>query len=623
MVVAEQYGLGSNGLSSSGSPLVYPFWPVMTSYTNAYTNTSEKVYLLYATNNSTRANEATNFVPRTLWAAATNADERFASNHWVLIVSPGDSNLMGRVKYLILNCSGLLDANFVGGADRGIGTNPSELAIDSMPEMMGNRDVFIANRATDVRYETQAELAELNKTVFNGAPSNFCVYSYCPAGYWDTVSGTVRTQVNLAGTAGDIYDRRIQITDALTNVNFSSSEAYVIWRNLVDYVDLDSVPTNLTTGVEAVPMINEIVFQCVSGPEPPVNTKTLSVRYELWFPFVAGGGTFSFNGQVSFNSTPPCTTATVSNNFVISSAGFKEIGPFTATTTDSGPFVPTIVQAEVTCSGTKVDELAANSTLNNISIVNDASSPVSLECLDPRLNKDLVDLAYWRLAAAPTLGVTNTWATEWWQANPDGDTNSEMYIANRPLLSVAELGYLVYTNAPWQTVKLYGPNLHRVLDVFGISTNTSDIFIMNTTVYRGLVNCNSNVETDATAVIFAGMPVDQYPGGPVLHPVSMPEAREVTTNIFHGGIFTNLSDIGRNMTCFPGATTELERESFFRNAFNLLNLRQNLFTIIIEAHVASGGNIPRNPVRQRAVALVWRDPYTGEMFIRQIKWLRD
>ena len=68
---------------------------------------------------------------------------------------------------------------------------------------------------------------------------------------------------------------------------------------------------------------------------------------------------------------------------------------------------------------------------------------------------------------------------------------------------------------------------------------------------------------------------------------------------------------------------ELQKESFFRNTCGLLNVRQNLFAIIIEAHVASGGNIPRNPVRQRAVVLVWRDPYTGEMFKRKITWLGD
>jgi hypothetical protein len=36
-----------------------------------------------------------------------------------------------------------------------------------------------------------------------------------------------------------------------------------------------------------------------------------------------------------------------------------------------------------------------------------------------------------------------------------------------------------------------------------------------------------------------------------------------------------------------------------------------------------GGNIPKNPAKQRAVAIVWRDPFTGEMFVRHLKWLGD
>jgi hypothetical protein len=103
----------------------------------------------------------------------------------------------------------------------------------------------------------------------------------------------------------------------------------------------------------------------------------------------------------------------------------------------------------------------------------------------------------------------------------------------------------------------------------------------------------------------------------------MLQAQGFASTVFGNGVFTNLSDIGYKLTAFPVGTTELQKESYFRNAFNLINLRQNMFTVIIEAQAASGGNIPKNPARQRAVAIVWRDPYTGEMFVRHIKWLGD
>jgi len=225
----------------------------------------------------------------------------------------------------------------------------------------------------------------------------------------------------------------------------------------------------------------------------------------------------------------------------------------------------------------------------------------------------------WQSETTYTPGVMNNYCAALALTN-DGDT--AMFVANRPLKSVAEVGYLVYsTNKPWHTVKLYGTNLHRVLDVFAIDNNLTNDHVVVTN--RGLVNPNSR-QDDALAAVFAEMPVDQYPGGPFTN-LTMPQAHTFAANIIAGGPFTNLSDVGRKLTegSFPVGATELEKESIFRNAVGLLNLRQNLFTIIIEAHVASSGNIPHNPVRQRAVALVWRDPYTGEMFVRSIKWLKD
>lgn len=631
--------LGTNGLNSHLAGVevgkVYPSWNV----TNSFTNIPNTTLARWNTNIYLIKGEATNYVPRALWTEATNADNLSPSNHWLPVESLiytnyisdkylSESNLMGRVAYLILNCSGLLDANYAGSATvtRQGGTNPAEIAIGNLGEII--TPTFLTKRATDVRYETMGELnalADINKPA-----TNLFVYSRALPGYWSnnvipSLSPQVVTQVNLSGDAISLSNRMTEITDALMNIGISSSDAFILWRNLVDYADPNSVPTYLlSTCVEAVPMINEIIFQCVSGPTPPLDNKTLSVYYELWFPFVAGGGTFSFNGQVKFGAT---TCATVVNDFLIS-PGFKLIGPFTTTTTDPGPFIPTIVNAEITYSGQKVDELAPNSILAVISIVNDAPS-ISLECLDPRFNKDPIDLAYWRLAASPTPDATNSWVTEWWQIHPDGDTDSEMYVRNNNLQSVAELGYLAY--APWKTVKLYGPNLHRVLDVFAIDNNSINDYVVVTN--RGLVNPNSRQE-DALAVVFAGMPIDQYSGDPAAAGITltMNTAREVysrltNSHVFANG-FTNLSDIGRALTNFNplGAVTfdnEIKKESLFRNACGLLNVRQNVFTIIIEAQAASGGNIPRNPAKQRAVAIVWRDPYTGEMFIRHIKWLGD
>ena len=632
--------LGTNGLSSSGSK-VYPDWlaPVVASSDITYTNTSKNVYLVYATNGSTRANEATNFVPRALWAAATNTDEIAASNHWVLIVSPGNSNIIGRVKYLVLNCSGLLDANFVGGdATRGVGTNPSELAIGSMPEFkLNGANAFLTQRdgGTDYRYETLDELAVLNASSFNGAPSNFTVYSRALPGYWvtNTVPGTVGAQVNLAGTAADMPDgsaRWCAITNAFYLAGFSGSEAGVLYRNLIDYIDPDSDPGLDTTCVEPVPMINEMVFSnsVVFDPSAlPTPTYTINcwASFELWYPFVSGGGTYSFTANVAFVSSAGPIAVGGKQNLVLSSTQQFNVASFTALCITNNDPVSFTIRVDSAAIGNSpalsivYDELKCPCTVFTAVLPDGVNA---MECLDPRFNRYPTNSG-WQVEATPnTLGKTNTWTASYLLAN--GDMDTKMHVANTSLQSVAELGYLVYSsNAPWHTVKLYGTNLHRVLDVFAIGPNTTDPYVTNT-VWRGRVNPNTRVR-EVLSVVFSNMPVDEYPGQAAAATLSATEISNIVVNI-QANTYTNLSDVGRNfnIAAFPAtATNELQKEAIFRNTCGLLSVRQNLFAIIIEAHVASGGNIPSNPVRQRAVALVWRDPYTGEMFVRSIKWLRD
>ena len=648
--------LGTNGLMSSVGGTNYPPWDATNSYTSAYTNTSTNADVLCLLTKLTSANEATNFVPRALWSAATNADyTNTAAHHWLPIENiiytnylgnsyPVATNLLGRVKYLVLNCSGLLDANFVGGAARGIGTNPMEIAINNMPEMT-DYSGFINNRANNYRYEMQEELAELNTNYF----FNFTVYSRALPGYWDTnFPPGVGTQVNLSGSAAQLAGRMDKITNAFVHAGFSPFAAGVLYSNLIDYVDDDFVPSNFEYCVENVPMINEVVVS--NGVEVSAGSDAAHRSYkvftdvyvECWYPFVTGAvASFSLNvtnkfpGAVGFQHSDYIANITPLNSaagsvpvkylccqYIGVSFDWPTVNSITLTTT---------IDPKVQWGGNNVDALKNPIVLTTTHDGNTYpardNKAASLECLDPRFNYDPADSRQWRPRAILPENATNAdpnpWTTGWWPTNLIGDVDSEMYVAGDRLRSVAELGYLVYNpNEPWKTVKLYGSTPYRVLDVFGLSTNTSDVLMTNT-VYRGVVNCNPNVATDATAVVFAGMPVDQYPGGSHSNTV-MDGARALVSRIYFGGFCTNLSDIGRglNQGDLPGAT-ELERESYFRNSVNLLNVRQNLFTIIIEADVASGGNIPSNPVKQRAVALVWRDPYTGEMFVRSIKWLKD
>ena len=98
--------------------------------------------------------------------------------------------------------------------------------------------------------------------------------------------------------------------------------------------------------------------------------------------------------------------------------------------------------------------------------------------------------------------------------------------------------------------------------------------------------------------------------------------------------FTNLSDIGKMSALYDNSVLAslrpFQKEAVFRNTVGLFNTRQNLFTILI--------GVEKNPSRsvwvsrsapgptgwkttsfsdQRAVAVVWRDPFVDANGHRQ------
>lgn len=627
----------NDNLSDPDGQPHYPGWSVTNSSYSTETNSTEtsRIYttplLNLATNDS---------IPRALTNAVKSAIDYNPASHWVEIWSevpnknaPSgiENNLIGRVGYLILNCSGLLDANFVGGADRASGRHPNEIAIEQLLGELPNG--FTNERAEHVRYENLVELAKLN----NCAPTtNFCVYSYCPPGYWDPANKACRMPINLAGDLTK-SERHEAITSAFFNaLNFSPEEAKELYTRLIDYANADTMP---------VPMINEIVFTNKVTQEEKNGSTDWSVEFkvafELWYPFLGhDAGSYTFDALVNFESAADIVPVEVSLSFDTqgspTSQPFKVIYGDKKVTYNKDPekFTVKLEKAQVTRKN--------ESTMNSLSPYEwqmDVDAALCLECLDPRFNEDLSNSEnseFWRKTDKHSLNEVNPWVKEYQTStnhlfnHPDPDQGIEMYSAHAPLQSAAELGYLAY--APWRTIKLYGPDLHRVLDVFKVDTNMPDS-IYATSTNCGLVNFNTNVAVDALAACFVEMPLDQYqyPGDPDATRLDMDKAHLIASRIMDNpvtkGFYTNLADLGRGLTDSDfeqfGADNELKKEAFFRNTIGLFNLRQSLFMIIIEAQAASAGHIPRNAARQRAVALVWRDPYTGEFIKRSFQWLND
>ena len=247
---------------------------------------------------------------------------------------------------------------------------------------------------------------------------------------------------------------------------------------------------------------------------------------------------------------------------------------------------------------------------------------------DPRFNWDRSDVAgQWVVQENNSTGAINLATTTFWATN-QCDKSWEMYVASsNSLKSVGELGYLVYK--PWRTLKLYGTGAPLALDYFAIETNCES-FVTNF-VWRGRVNPNTT-HREVLAAVFDDMPVDEYPGQADPSQLDWSQAGVVADFIIQNGPYTNLSDVCQldwenglftSAHFINIATNDLLREAFIRNTTGLLSTRGQVYTVLIEAHLASGGNIPGNPSRQRAVAVIWRDAWTGEMIVRYLKWLPD
>ena len=117
----------------------------------------------------------------------------------------------------------------------------------------------------------------------------------------------------------------------------------------------------------------------------------------------------------------------------------------------------------------------------------------------------------------------------------------------------------------------------------------------------------------------------------------------VISNTLSKGPYTNLSEIAKVTegsfesplaSSLNGLFDSMQKEGIIRNSAGLLSPRQNLYTIIL---AAQGLDAATNVAgEQRAVTLVWRDPYPMAnppanqpparihcAFVRFFKWLTD
>lgn len=644
------------------------------------------------------------FIPGELHAEALAAEGRA---RWQRITIGNGQE--GWYSYMIVNVSGFLDANVVGGGTNGraLGTNVSELLLNPLPEIYGNHptdqtvdDAFLANRDdVHLRYESLQELHALQEGATAGGlddwPQSLYTYSRQRVGYLNRATNVV-PRVYIGGNEVELQSRQAEIVAAFDEALGEPLGAEV-FELLLDYVDEDSVPRSLASpATETVPMVNELrsLFEVAYNTGNQTLSTYMRGQVEWWFPFVtAASNAFTFDLSVETEVDPNAQSNIAAASSRLLPPSLIQSFPCSYT---PGTLVPQPQGQDY--APTDMSEINPNNTYTNLPATN-VSFTIEIKVRLRDHNGEIVDsvpsdwdtedgFIYTLAAAIPTSNVpalvsyTNGWETcdprfNWmpaaqylpyevwgtldpplypdfagsigevnvfvqeWYSNPDLnsgwlDPATNMYVANRPLQQVGELGYLLrgqQANAWWRTVRLFAIDNEppdQVLDAF--TMNDPDPMVQ-----RGLVNPNTR-QRDVLATVFYDMPLDEYPGKGD-NRLSWTQARQLADDLIaerDTAQFWMVSDIGylTNLldTTVLAPRTQFEKEAFLRNSSGLISPRNNAFVIFVAGQLNTGegtvryvwvendakplflGGDPGNKLTtvhgdQRAVAVVWRDPY--------------
>lgn len=551
---------------------------------------------------------------------------------WSNIV-PFDGNTSGRISYLVVNCSGLLDANIVGGMDRTCSTNVNELSLRHLPDFGSDgskEDKFYTNnRAKAIRYETIAELAKLNPTVLTDPVSNLFIYSYDPGrdvyftnfvnrgalGSEDIVL-SLTNKLNINDTNAPNYWENL--TNALVQAGYAAN-AGIVASNIMDYIDQDRTPRNGAdksylddTACEDVPLINEVALD-------QIDPSNYMFTIELWYPFVPNAITDGFRlnmGIYSQQSGEPFSNC----EFQIGPMEFgntnNEFRTFTSDPFTNIPiwFLARVFDTNNACVDQAMDPLPFPFT-----------GPAAYSVNDPRCNGNSNQ---W-LSAPETLGRmnTNTVCHPW----RDGGQGIPIHHRDGPMQSIGELGY-IFTGQPWQDIQLvdYQPTniVHFALpDLLTVRSNNPPA--------RGLVNISSQ-QNDVLEALFYDMVIG-YKNAFTDITVSIDAGESNKLWGVIDGPYVNFRELFNSVATSPGYSnwspgsykgvpdnslcSDL-KEDAFRNILEMLTFRQNIFTVIVAAQVYAPAST-NIVAEKRAVAVVYRDAYTGRSFTRFFKWLQD
>ena len=543
----------------------------------------------------------------------------------------------GRICYLVLNCSGLLDANYAGGGDRWGGTNANEIQVSSLPNSEVPDKVALAS---DRPYAHVQDLVVPGK--LSGLSKSFVAYSGVPTNGLVDISSDVDTLIS----------NQVAIVNAFANpgCGFSIAQAGVLFTNLVDYVDADSIPGNLgghapsvLNGpyVEPLWLYNEVyATNWMTYSNNIISFARVQFRHECFFPFKSGNKSGYFlDVSMLFTNCSDISLMPAINpqkqTLAIPSVGDYSTPLSLAFPLQGGSHPAAPLHVEVAVSAVIRDASGNVDAVTNPPVMlawnpvvnvpaNSANGSADMECNDPRLNHLATSWKASTASAGQTIGSENTRAVEPLSRQLWADKGLDMYVANRGrVATVGELGYL-FINTAWQTVRLYQHSnspleqKHNVYDYFIVNTNRA---------LKGRVSVNTR-NRDILLSVFDHMLID-YPHGSSSVRLQDPELSQVVDAIMaktaSGGI-ANLSDLRTiGWTNIWSAGSDLDCEAILRNSVDLLTARQQYFLVLICAQtVKPAANLPGLNVGARGVAEIWRDPKSpNTKFIRSLKIIEN
>ncbi len=607
----------------------FPFWG------DRYTNAPCDAFCSAPGGPSTEgrlwSGEALSLVPHSLWPDAQAAA---IACGWEPVGPPGGPT-NGRVAYLVINCSGLLDANVLLGGEGPWATN-LVWALDDIKNPL----TFFEDGRLHIRYETLAELTRLNQGVTESV-SNLWIFSLDPGPdfFFESTNRLGCTDISLfprfAVNAGvsftDYTDPAFRtnywapLTNLLARAGYANP-ASVGW-NLVNYLDTNRVPDNPDVpwpwlsagGTEAVPYVNELVLS--------TEDTTNRLQVELWFPFwpavVSEDDGFSlavgwFTNTLTANPSHILSLAAQTNGQAIGAMSWdtNAFRVYSFELTNAAPVsseAPIRVIARVLHRGTPVSEAMGYEASGYPACL--FTNAMAWAAVDPRLSAHPENWVSLPLAFA-TPGAQNPVCDPW----AHGGQGIPIIHRDGPMEGIGEIGYVFTppgcfaTNSPpWRSVDLFSEPGATLLDWMTIS---------NRGPTRGLTSLSTR-QTGVTEALFACAQTSLGAEPAALQPQAWAAA------LASGAPYLTCADALLELAAAPGFsalsvkghTSGDIKEDAVRHLPERMTFRQNLFMIFLAAQPLAHNGRPT--AEKHAVALLWRDAYTGLSFARFFKWLRD